>query len=67
MGQALHRWTLAAVLLLHALFALVAWYGTRPPPPRAEVAAPEQFLQIRLIERTPASQAPPPLTLPPAQ
>ena len=64
--RATHRWTLAAVLLLRALFALVAWYGTRPPAPRAEAAVPEQFLQIRLIEDTPASHAPPPLTLPPA-
>jgi hypothetical protein len=65
-GQVAHRWTLVAVLLLHALFALVAWYGTRPPPPRAEAAAPEQFLQIRLIDRVPAPHAPPPLSLPPA-
>jgi hypothetical protein len=63
--RATHRWTLAAVLLLHALFALVAWYGTRPPVPHEE-APPEQFLQIRLIEDTPASHAPPPLALPPA-
>ncbi|CAM5530506.1 hypothetical protein [Rhodanobacter lindaniclasticus] len=64
--QATHRWTLAAVLLLHALFALVAWYGTRPPAPRGEAAPPEQFLQVRLIDDTPVTRAPPPLTLPPA-
>jgi len=66
LGRATQRWTLAAVLLLHALFALVAWYGMRPPPPRAEAAAPEQFLQIRLIDDAPTVHAPPPLSLPPA-
>ncbi len=66
-AQAVHRWTLAVVLLLHALFALVAWYGTRPPPPRGEAAAaPGQLLQIRLIDHAPAPRQPPPLTLPPA-
>jgi len=48
------------VLLLHGLFALVAWYGMRPPPRAAAEATPEQFMQVRLIDSAPATKAPPP-------
>ena len=66
-GRMVHRWALAAVLVMHGLFGVVAWYGTRPPPPRAEAATtPAQFLQVRLISSAPASRAPPPLALPSA-
>lgn len=55
------------VLLLHGLFALLAWLAMRPAAPLPAPAAPEELMQVRLIDNTPVAHAPPPpLALPPA-
>ena len=59
-------WILA--LLLHGLFAMLAWYAMRPVAPQPPPTAPEEIMQVRMIsDSAPATHAPPPpLALPPA-
>lgn len=59
-------WILA--LLLHGLFALLAWYALRPAIVPPTPGAPEELMQVRLISSSspPAVHAsPPPIALPP--
>ena len=68
--QATRHFTLALVLLLHGLFAVVAWYGMRPPVRPLVPTTPDQFMQVRFIDtRAPAARppapAPAPIVLPP--
>ncbi len=59
--QATRRFALVLVLLLHGLFGLIAWFGTRPPASKPEVTATaEQFMQVRFFDSRPAMVAPPP-------
>ena len=52
-------WILA--LLMHGLFALLAWYAMRPAAPLPQPAAPEEIMEVRLISSSPpATHAPPP-------
>ena len=57
-------WILA--LLLHGLFALLAWYAMRPAAPLPQPAAPEEIMEVRLVGSSlPATHAsPPPVALP---
>ena len=67
------RWlALVLGLLLHGVFAVVAWYGMRPPPRPVPPTTPDQFMQVRFIDselvapaRAPAPPPPPLLPLPP--
>ncbi|MEO6800990.1 MAG: hypothetical protein ABI178_13720 [Rhodanobacter sp.] len=56
------------VLLLHGLFALAVWIAMRPVAPPPSPTAPEEMLQVRLIDAAPVAPAPPPppIALPPA-
>jgi hypothetical protein len=56
------------VLLLHGVFALLAWYAMRPVASRSPPPAPEEIMQVRLIGGAPVANTPPPppLALPPA-
>lgn len=57
---------LAAVVLLHVLFALVLWYEMQPKLPRWAVAHRDKALIVRLIAGSDALPAPPPpLLVPP--
>ncbi len=63
--QATRRFALVLVLLLHGLFGLIAWFGTRPPASKPEVTATaEQFMQVRFFDSRPAMVAPPPPAMP---
>lgn len=69
--QATRRFALALVLLLHGLFAVVAWYGMRPPAQAVVRTTSDQFMQVQFIDtgrvapaRSPAPQPPPLLLLP---
>lgn len=69
--QRTRRIALALVLLLHGLFAAVAWYGMRPATRPVAPATPDQLMQVRFFdtELAPAARSavppPPPLLLPP--
>ncbi|MEO8810203.1 MAG: hypothetical protein ABI386_08160 [Rhodanobacter sp.] len=53
------------VVLLHGVFALLAWYAMRPVASRPAPPVPEEIMQVRLFSSAPTAVAPPPpLVLP---
>lgn len=67
--RTIRRLALALVLLLHGVFALVAWYGMRPPLRPIVRTTPDQVMQIQFFDTEVAPialpPAPPPVPLPP--
>ncbi|MEO8779472.1 MAG: hypothetical protein ABI389_12485 [Rhodanobacter sp.] len=63
--QATRRFALGLVLLLHGVFALVTWYGMRPPPLPVVRTTPDQFMQVRFIDTPLATSTHPPAPPPP--
>lgn len=57
---------LIVAMLLHGLFVVVTWYGMRPRPALPKrVAVSNEIMQVRFIETSPRTMAPPPPAVPP--